>query len=221
MNDSKDVKALALNTDHHIRMTCMDLNNRADPEVQAEVERKDAESRAKILGYMKAAFDYYKVSAPLNLLDLGCGYARDAEVAKDTLSIQGKYSIQYTGVEIVPHVVDAARIRLPHYGLHCSRWEKAAEWWPGRFDFIYSRHVMEHCMDVDEAMTAIFALLAPGGVVGAITPHYFPDAEPAHVCQMTHGQWMEKYAKAGLDVTCCTVECHNCVEAHLVAKKAR
>jgi len=212
-------KTRALNEDHHRRMA-----SDAGGRMAGENERicdLDRQSRFAILTNMiKAVPTTVSLAGrKLNVLELGSGYCGDVETLEQKLGTDLLSTIRYVGVEVVPHVVDSARIKHPHLGMHCTIWEQAAEWWPGRFDFIYSRHVMEHALDANAACKAIATLLAPNGVAGAVTPHYFPDPEPAHVTQLECHQWMQLYQNAGLEVCYGAVHGYNCEEAHIVVRK--
>ena len=95
--------------------------------------------------------------------------------------------------------------------------EELPEQWNGRFHLVYSRHVMEHVLDIDLALSNIKRVLAPNGVVAAVTPHYFPDPEPAHVSQLRIEEWIARYKAAGLVSVYATLEHFACEEAHLLA----
>ena len=48
--------------------------------------------------------------------------------------------------------------------------EEAPVEWDERFHFVYSRHVMEHCVDPALTVSMVKHVLAPNGVVGHV--HY-------------------------------------------------
>lgn len=194
-----------LNTDHHLRM-------RADHESRASsgdvsVSSADQRSRDRIVFAMLGAAKRFRVKheAP-KLLELGAGYAGDRGYLITELGCS------YTGVEVVPHVAAASE----GLGVLNMAIEQAPESWNGQFDWVYSRHVMEHVPDVDVAISTIARVLSPHGVVGVVTPHYFPDPEPAHVTQLRLHEWCDAYRRHGLIPVYAVQEHHACDEAHLV-----
>jgi len=138
------------------------------------------------------------------VLELGAGSGRDRRYLEERLCAE------YVGVEIVEHAASAA-------GVHHLAFEDAPEEWNGSFDWIYSRHVMEHTVNIDTALTALKRVLAPHGVIGAVTPHVFPDNEPAHVTKLRVEEWHAAYERHGLRPVYCPVLRYACEETHLVA----
>ena len=86
-------------------------------------------------------------------------------------------------------------------------------------DLVCSRHVMEHVSDIQKALAEIKRVLRPGGYVAAVTPHRFPDYEPAHIQQLRIAEWETEYQKAGFTVLSGDIREFNCTEAHIVARK--
>lgn len=203
-------RAEALNTDHHRRMSA-DAAKRASVGNVA-VAMRDSESRVALVGAMKGCAERWKMDQPMDqlayLLELGAGYGGDAAY------LMRATGAEYLGVEVVGHVAEAAR-KDGHDILHMAL-EEALPEWDGKFHYIYSRHVMEHVTDLGTALKTLKRILAPNGVIGAVTPHYFPDPEPAHVTQLRIDQWMQEYKKAGLKAMYARVEHFACEEAHLV-----
>lgn len=199
-------RLVELNTDHHRRMKA-DHDSRAHTAAVA-VSGGDSASRGAVTAAMTGAAARFGLHTDAgHLLELGAGYAGDRAYLMD------HFLASYTGVEVVPHVALASK----DLGVLNMALEEAPDEWTGRFDWVYSRHVMEHMPDVDVALDTIKRVLAPNGVIGAVTPHYFPDPEPAHVTQLTLAQWCTAYRRHGL-IPVYAVEAHYaCKEAHVVA----
>jgi len=205
----------ALNADHHRRMSA-DATSRRDTARDYEIRRLDMTSRANITQAMAGARDRYKLQGPRALLELGAGYGGDISYLMDYFGLK-----HYQGVEVVPEVQKAAGSAHIALGSFEDMADEPLDTQHRplveEYGFIYSRHVMEHVLDVNRAIKALKTLLAPGGVIGAVTPHYFPDPEPAHVCQLKIEEWLEAYEKHGLKVVY-AVETHfACAEAHIIA----
>lgn len=198
-------RLVTLNTDHHLRMRA-DHNQRA-ASGNASVNSADQRSRDRIVLAMRGAAERFGVKRESSkLLELGAGYAGDRGYLISELGCS------YTGVEVVPHVAAASE----GLGVLNMAIEQAPESWNGQFDWVYSRHVMEHVPDVAVAISTIARVLSPHGVVGVVTPHYFPDPEPAHVTQLRLHEWCDAYRKHGLVAVYAVQEHHACDEAHLV-----
>jgi SAM-dependent methyltransferase len=199
-------KAEELNADHHRRMA-HDARAVGEDRVR-EIKALDGRSRDKLLWAMKGCVERHKMAdGPTRLLEIGAGRAGHKDALLQQLGVA-----EYIGVEVVREVAEASS---EHGVLHMA-FEDAPENWDGAFHFIYSRHVMEHVLDVVLAMKTLKRLLAPNGVIGAVTPHYFPDPEPAHVTQMELSGWMNAYVRGGLKPVYATIEDFVCQEAHLV-----
>lgn len=170
----------------------------------------DEESRAHIVTAMIGCSQRYSIPAgesSLQVLELGAGSGRDMDF------LSAHFNASYQGVE----VVKAAAAALAGRNVHHMAVEDLPDGWSSCFHFIYSRHVMEHVMVVDTALQAIKKVLAPDGIVGAVTPHFFPDPEPAHVAKLNHVEWIEAYLRNGLHPVYCEVKTFGVTEAHLVA----
>jgi ubiquinone/menaquinone biosynthesis C-methylase UbiE len=87
------------------------------------------------------------------------------------------------------------------------------------FDIVCSRHVMEHVAYPQKALSEIKRVLKPGGYVAAVTPHRWPDNEPAHITQLKIDEWVNEYVKARFHVISADLRAFNCVEAHIIARK--
>lgn len=210
----EDKKRLeALNADHHVRMAA-DAGKR--PEVGATgVLIKDHASRANILQAMCGARSRFVEPAPWEgpkgtLLELGSGHCGDREVLLSTLRAE-----KYVGLEVVPHIAALYKSK----GVLNKALEELPPKLFGKCRWVYSRHVMEHTADVALALDNIYKALEPGGVCGAVTPHYFPDPEPAHIAQHRLEEWMDFYRQHKLMPVYAVLEQHNCAEAHIVVMR--
>lgn len=140
------------------------------------------------------------------VLDLGSGSARDRDY------LMQRFEASYCGIEVVKEAAD----RTAHLNVRHLAIEEMPLDWDGKVQFIYSRHVMEHVINLDAALSAIKRVLAPHGIVGAVTPHVFPDPEPAHVTVQTIDEWCAHYRRHGLRPVYAKLENMACVEAHIV-----
>jgi len=207
LDERQHARLRELNSDHRVRIDAEREVRRSDGR-EADVERLDARSRDDLVRAMQNCVERYGMGTErANVLELGAGDGRDIGRLRDA------FHAEYSGVEVVPHTAAALATR----GVICSPIESLPQEWSGRFSFVYSRHVMEHVVDLDAALAEISRVLAPNGVVGAITPHYFPDPEPAHVTQQTVTQWIQHYRRHGLRPVYATLANYNCIEAHIVA----
>lgn len=192
-----------LNRDHHARMADGSKHARADPAHSERIARLDAQSRANVCNAMLGAAGRLSIQRGGELLELGAGFAGDRE------TLVQAFAAQYTGIEVVPEVAAAS-------GVLNLAIETMPGDWTGRFRWIYSRHVMEHVASAADACRELARVLAPEGVLGAVTPHYFPDPEPAHICQLRIDEWMAAYRGAGLVPVYSTQPKYTCPEAHIV-----
>lgn len=140
------------------------------------------------------------------VLDLGSGSARDRDY------LMQRFEANYCGIEVVKEAAE----RTAHLNVRHLAIEEMPSDWDGQVQFIYSRHVMEHVINLDAALSAIKRVLAPHGIVGAVTPHVFPDPEPAHVTVQTLEEWCAHYRRHGLRPVYAKLENMACVEAHIV-----
>lgn len=140
------------------------------------------------------------------VLDLGSGSARDRDY------LMQRFEANYCGIEVVKEAAE----RTAHLNVRHLAIEEMPSDWNGKVQFIYSRHVMEHVINLDAALSSIKRVLAPHGIVGAVTPHVFPDPEPAHVTVQTLEEWCAHYRRHGLRPVYAKLENMACVEAHIV-----
>lgn len=197
-----DERLVELNRDHHRRMSA-DTSAR-NPAHATAVTTQDNGSRTAILEAMRgAASRFGAIPAGGRVLELGAGRGGDRETLEVTLDAD------YTGIEVVPEIAALS-------GVFCCSIETLPEVWGSTFRWVYSRHVMEHVLDINAAIARLAHVLAPDGVCGAVTPHYFPDPEPAHVSQLHLGEWAVVYRAHGLIPVYAVEARYNCPEAHIV-----
>lgn len=140
------------------------------------------------------------------VLELGAGSGRDEQY------LSTKLLADYFAIDVVPEVFQGARDRFKQVSV-----ENMPDEWGGRFRYVYSRHVMEHVLNADRAIQRLKHVLAPDGIIGAVTPHLFPDNEPAHVTKLRVEEWFDAYERNGFRVVYCPVLQFNCPEVVLVA----
>lgn len=97
------------------------------------------------------------------------------------------HGVDYTGIEpsdaafgrhapLLQAIIDALGVDAPTIlPIGASALDPATH---GRFDVIFSSNVMEHVLDLPQAMQALAAVLAPGGVMAHICPNYAMPYEP-------------------------------------------
>lgn len=78
---------------------------------------------------------------------------------------------------------------------------------------------MEHVSSPALALAEVRRVLRPGGFVAAITPHFFPDPEPAHVSVLSEAEWRVRYEEAGFEVVASRLVASPIRECHLVARR--
>lgn len=199
-----------LNTDHHRRMA-LNYEMLASRGTLSAIVGQDEGSRAAIIEAMLGCEYRCEMTeeGQRHVLELGAGSGRDIDHLERT------FDATYCGVE----VVEEAALRLRDRNVHHVALEDMPADWNGRFHYVYSRHVMEHVINVDAALDALRRVLAPNGIIGAVTPHVFPDHEPAHVTTLKADEWIKTYERHGFRVVYCLVKrgVGPCEETHLVA----
>lgn len=102
------------------------------------------------------------------VLDAGCGEGRAA------LTLGARHpGLRIEGIEITETNVRIARRlnRFPNVAFHRGFIEDAAQLLPPQsFDLVYSFAVLEHVPDVDTTVSAILAMLRPGGRLCLVVP---------------------------------------------------
>ena len=187
------------NANHHARMGALREQMLAEG-TAAATDVADRQSYEALLAMVPAG-DYPRV------LELGAGSGRDLTL----LRARGGHAL---GVEvhlpIIPPggaepIVNGQLEELPFRA--------------GSFDLVTSRHVMEHVASPALALSEVRRVLRPGGVAAAITPHFFPDPEPAHVSVLSEVEWRAAYEAAGFEVLASQLVALPIRECHLVARR--
>lgn len=200
-----------LNADHRRRID-EGLSRYESAGTLGQLIAEDERSREQLCSAMLGCAERWRMrsSEKLRVLELGAGLGGDIGY------LEKRLSAEYSGVEVVPAL--AARLRSS--GVECAAVEDLPAEWSERFHFIYSRHVMEHVVDLDRALSELRRVLAPNGILGAVTPHGFPDPEPAHVTQQTLDEWMRHYHRHGLVSAFAAALTFNGPEAHIVCVRS-
>jgi SAM-dependent methyltransferase len=210
LSETERARLEDLNRDHHRRMAD-NVAMLAKQGVAERYENLDIASREALYKAMEGAAMRCEMKSERAsiVLELGAGSGRDRPYLLDRFN-------RYVGIEVVREAADADDWGEA-WEVHHMAVEDMPDEWAGRFQAIYSRHVMEHVVDVHQGLSAIKKVLAPNGVVGAVTPHVFPDPEPAHVTQLKVDEWIKAYEEHGLRVVYCPILSFSCSELHLVA----
>jgi len=194
------IEAIALNADHHRRMT---HNERAFKRTgkQTEVDELDAEGYRMMLQSIPATHRW-------PILELGAAAGRHFPLLR-------QFSGQHVwGLEIYEPMARVGQKR--GYDIKVGSLEHIP-FGENAFNCVVSRHVMEHTYDLDAALSEFKRVLRPGGFVAQTTPHYFPDPEPAHICQLDIADWIDAYEAAGFVVGRAYITYFNCQECQLIA----
>lgn len=158
------------------------------PELQAQWDTREAATMMKTLNLLKKMRSDLELGPVRETLDVGCGMCR---AMGPILEVLGG---RYTGIDFARRDLDVwADDRVWHYAL-----EECPITWNRRFDVIYANHVLEHCSDVRLAVTRVKQLLAPGGILGVVTPHLMDDAEPTHLNVLNGREWIEVWSDVDL-----------------------
>lgn len=188
----------AKNYDHHSRMA-RDHNAR-DVERNNLIRKLDDDSYLSLL---------QNVPKGERLLELGSASGGQWHILAD-------WADKLTGIDLYePHVKNSEALGLD---IHLGYVEKMP-FEDDLFDIVCSRHVLEHLGDIDQGMEEIKRVLKPGGITANVTPHYFPDPEPAHINQLRSHEWTDYYTRHGFEIISVGTSNFNCEECHIVAKK--
>lgn len=191
--------SMALNEDHHRRMTEAYL-------------AQDPGARARALAMDDAS--YRHLLAPLGRLGGRCLELGSAAGRQLPLLLEVADAVW--GVD--PHAPSVQAGRAAGYDI-VQGFAEDLPFPDETFDLVCSRHVMEHTYDYGRALAEIRRVLKPGGYVAAVTPHVFPDPEPAHTTQLTINQWVRAYEAAGFAIVRATLATFNVPECHILARK--
>lgn len=206
LNPEDRARLEALNVEHLRQM----IEGRKRVEAEGSLTGLDAldrNSRAHLVDAMKLCQHRFAMfrEEERKVLELGPGNGFDDDYLRSSLDAE------YFAVDVVAETAQKTN------AVHCAIEDLPREW-VEKFNFIYSRHVMEHVIDVDAALASLRHVLASSGIIGAVTPHFFPelDIEPAHVTQLDVPGWTEAYARYGLRVVHSEVVTFRVPEAHIV-----
>lgn len=195
-------QAQKLNADHHRRMAEL-ANQHEEHGMRRRIERMDAKAYQFMLKFIPPQFHW-------PCLELGAASGRHFPL------LQGWTGNKVRGVEIIEEMAAIGRQR----GFNIKTAPLEDTGLPDHsFNCIVSRHVMEHTYDVDVALAEIKRLLRPGGYVAQATPHYFPDPEPAHICQLDIADWIAAFEEAGFVIDTAYLTHFMCQECHVIAHK--
>jgi ubiquinone/menaquinone biosynthesis C-methylase UbiE len=189
-----------LNYAHHAKMTREHNANKETGKNEAVGEKDDA-SFASLLE---------KVPHVACALELGCASGGQWRILE-------KWADKIRGVDLYEPTVKQSQERGLDIQLGFVEKLPFAD---DEFDLVCSRHVMEHVSDIQTALKEIKRVLKPGGYVAAVTPHYFPDPEPAHLQKLRIDEWVNMYVETGFTVSESHLRQFNCMEAHIVARKS-
>ncbi|NLE43629.1 MAG: class I SAM-dependent methyltransferase [Chloroflexi bacterium] len=122
-------------------------------------------------------------------LDLGCGPNADI--------VSLLPDMDYTGIDFIPQYISALAHKHAGVGpFDFSRrrfWLAAIESLPfpdESFDVVYSRHTLEHVVDLRRALSEIQRVLKPGGRFIFCVPADPRDTEPAHITRWRAYRWL-------------------------------
>lgn len=130
------------------------------------------------------------------ILDLGCGPTGGL-----LMHIQ---DMDYVGVDIVQEYLAELRRKNPAVG----PWEFCRRHWilslmeflpfPGEyFDVVYSRHALEHSVDLKATLREIERVLKPGGIFIFCVPARADDTEPTHLTRWPARKWLAAFRAVG------------------------
>jgi glycosyltransferase involved in cell wall biosynthesis len=187
-----------LNYDHHRRMTID--HEKGGQAAAVQIKSKDDDSYRALLS---------NVPHGGKILELGSAWGGQWNALRE-------WSDDLTGIDLYEPAVTKSRAEGKN--IYLGFVEKIP--FPDEsFDLVCSRHVMEHVSDIQIALTEIKRVLKPGGIVAAVTPHRFPDYEPAHIQQLRIDEWVKEYGKSGFEIVSFDIREYECVEAHVIARK--
>lgn len=193
MNEKNRSKLIELN-EGQLRQ-CAETDRKLDSKQRYAWDRADDSRAARVLHLMKG---FHSALGVVSMgkqawiaLDAGAGpgFRRDAIIS--ILDVP-----TYSGIEFQPEVAYCGRQR----GIWQCAIEDIGAITANHYDFVYAGHSLEHCFDAKAALVSLFACLKPGGVMGHITPHVFPDNDPAHVSKLSILQWLDLYRKVGFEI---------------------
>jgi len=133
------------------------------------------------------------------LLDVGCAYGFWADFSR-------KKGFESSGCDISEFAVSMARKRFPHIDFLQADIEKPLDFPSSRFDVVTAFDVLEHCKDLEAALSEIRRVLNDNGVLLVSIPDsdLFSrdiDKDDTHVWHMNLHGWKGVFENNGLAVT--------------------
>ena len=202
-SQSEKQKLLRLNLDHAQRLYQDRLMKKRKGTLNHYLI-KDQVSYTTLLEHIKPL-----ISRSSNVLELGCANG-------SAFPLLRRYFNDVVGVDLNEESIKIARGF--NYTCEVGFIEKLP-FYDSAFDVVLSRHVLEHTVDPALALKEISRVLRPGGITANITPHYFPDPEPAHLSQLTLDQWLSIYKETRFQIISSYIGFFNAKEAHIIAMK--
>ena len=133
----------------------------------------------------------------LYMLDIGCG--------PNSVGLTSILpDINYVGIDFVHEYLSEVRKRYPEDGpfsFSRRRWlQSPMEYLPfanDTFDIVYSRHVLEHSLDLNQTLSEIKRVLKPGGRFIFCVPARIDDVEPTHMMRWPARKWLRAFRSVG------------------------
>ncbi len=159
-----------------------------------------AQNPAHKLGFYRGLLRRH-VDPGARLFELGVGLGLFLE------TVRSEY--ECSGCDINDYGVEQTRRRTGLSSLRVGSTETLSGESPDVPDVVVAWDVLEHLPDLDEALRAIHAGLAPGGHLIAVVPVYdgplgwlvtLLDKDPTHVTKESRRFWLRKLAAAGFEV---------------------
>ena len=203
LSQSEKQKLLTLNLDHASRLA-RDRLLKKRKGLLNKVLIKDQQSYISLLERLRPL-----ANRSQKALELGCANGSFFPLLR-------RYFKEVSGIDLNPDSVNIA-VQFK-YSCQVAFIEELP--FPDQsFDVVLSRHVLEHTISPVLALKEIHRILRPGGITANITPHYFPDPEPAHISQLTLEQWLSLYKEIGFQILHAYLAFFNATEAHIIAMK--
>jgi ubiquinone/menaquinone biosynthesis C-methylase UbiE len=130
------------------------------------------------------------------ILDLGCGNTSDM--------LMHVPDMIYLGLDIVPEYLQ----NLRRVNSEIGPFSFSRRWWvqapmeslplpDESFDVVYSRHALEHSIDLEASLHEIKRVLKPGGLFLFCVPARVDDGEPTHLTRWPARQWLQAFRIVG------------------------
>jgi len=185
--------------DHHRRMNLMFESLKRSGKL-SEFERQDYASRwlmVELLGLVEGT-----------VLDIGCGGC-------EAFPLMQKKGLTPVGIDVYAPILRNVKrnfvIRAVMEFLPFKR---------GSFEAVYARHALEHTINPKRTLGEINRVLKDDGRLVFVTPHYFPDPEPAHVTRLKQDRWETLLRKTGFRVLFSKLLMRNSLELTMLAQKS-